>query len=103
MDGHAFVSRCPGPSAAERQGACRSANGSSCRSFDPLRRHDMAPCGVWKQTSVPADKVDEVVEGFQFDDPTKIEKVDNKDGTFDVIATFPKCADGKTTNQTSTG
>jgi len=59
----------------------------------------MAACGVWKQTSVPTDKVDEVVAGFQLDSPTKIEKIDNKDGTFDVVATFPPCTDGKTTNQ----
>ena len=61
----------------------------------------MPPCGVWKETRVPANKVDDVVAGFQLDNPTKIDKVDNGDGTFDVIATFPPCSDGSSTNQGS--
>jgi hypothetical protein len=59
----------------------------------------MAPCGVWKETNVPANKVDAVVAGFQLDNPTKIDKNDNGDATFDVIATFPPCPDGSTSNQ----
>jgi hypothetical protein len=59
----------------------------------------MPPCGVWKQTAVPAAKVDEVVAEFELDSPTKIDKVDNHNGTFDVVATFPPCADGSASNQ----
>lgn len=57
------------------------------------------PCGVWKQTGVPAADVDNVVAEFQLDNPTSIDKVDKGDGTFDVIATFPPCADGRPTDQ----
>jgi hypothetical protein len=59
----------------------------------------MQPCGVWKTTNIPAAKVDEVVAGYQLDNPTKIDKTDNHDGTFDVVATFPPCADGSASNQ----
>ena len=61
----------------------------------------MQPCGVWKTTQVPAGKVDEVVAGYQLDNPTKIDKIDNHDGTSDVVATFPPCANGSGTNQPS--
>jgi len=61
----------------------------------------MPPCGVWKQTAVPANKVDEVVAGFQLDSPTKIDKVDNHDGTFDVVATFPPCPVGSSKGTTT--
>ena len=59
----------------------------------------MPPCGVWTIKAVPAAKVDEVVAEFQADNPTNIEPVDNHNGTFDVVATFPACADGADTNQ----
>jgi hypothetical protein len=59
----------------------------------------MPPCGVWKLTAVPANKVDEVVAEFQLDNPTKIDKIDNHNGTVDVVATFPPCADGSNSNQ----
>lgn len=61
----------------------------------------MPPCGVWKETKVPASKVDGVVAGFNLDSPTKVEKTQNTDGTFDVVATFPPCADGSPSNQGS--
>ena len=41
----------------------------------------MQPCGVWKTTGVPAGKVNEVVAGYQLDNPTSIDKIDNHDGT----------------------
>ena len=59
----------------------------------------MPPCGVWKRKAVPADKVAEVVAAYQLDNPTKIDKIDNHNGTFDVVATFPPCADGSGSNQ----
>jgi hypothetical protein len=62
----------------------------------------MQPCGVWKTTQVPADKLDEVVAGYQLDNPTSVQKVANDDGTFDVVATFPPCADGAGNNQPPT-
>jgi hypothetical protein len=59
----------------------------------------MKPCGVWKTTRVPAGKLEEVVAGYQLDDPSTIDKIRNSDGTFDVVATFPPCADESPTNQ----
>jgi hypothetical protein len=61
----------------------------------------MKPCGVWKTTGIPAGKVDEVVAGYrlELDDPTKIKKTENPDGTIDVVATFPPCANGSPSNQ----
>ena len=59
----------------------------------------MDPCGVWRRKAVPANKVAEVVAAYELDNPTKIDKIDNHNGTFDVVATFPPCADGETTNQ----
>lgn len=55
----------------------------------------MPPCGVFTVSKVPAPKVDQVVADFQLDDPIKIDTVENKDGTFEVTATFPACADGR--------
>lgn len=60
----------------------------------------MPPCGVWKTTRVPAKDVDAVVAEYQLDNPTKVEKIDNHDGTFDVVATFPPCPDGKPSGTT---
>jgi len=54
----------------------------------------MPPCGVFTESNVPAAKVDQVIADFQLDSPIKIDKVDNGDGTFEVTATFPPCADG---------
>ena len=59
----------------------------------------MKPCGVWETTRVPAGKLEQVVAGYQLDDPSKIDKIQNADGTFDVVATFPPCDDGSPTNQ----
>jgi hypothetical protein len=59
----------------------------------------MQPCGVWRLNAVPADKVDQTVAEFQLDNPTNIQKIDNHNGTFDVVATFPPCADGRASNQ----
>lgn len=59
----------------------------------------MAAYGVWKQTAVPADKVDDVVAGFQLDKPVRVDTVDNGDGTFDVIATFPSAPEQDDSNR----
>jgi hypothetical protein len=60
----------------------------------------MPPCGVWRETKVPADKVDEVIAAFNLEDPNPtIKTIDNHDGTFDVVATFPDCPDGSASNQ----
>lgn len=39
--------------------------------------------------NVPANKVAAKEESFRIDGATKVEKKDNGDGTFDLIATFP--------------
>lgn len=49
----------------------------------------MPPTGVQTTRRVPADKVAEVEAGYLADNPIKVEKKENPDGTFDVIATFP--------------
>jgi hypothetical protein len=43
--------------------------------------------------------VPEVIAAFQLDSPNTIDKIDNHDGTFDVVATFPPCSDGSVSNQ----
>jgi hypothetical protein len=54
------------------------------------------PCGVWKITDVPADKVPNVIGDFNLDSPTKVEKDKQADGTWTVTATFPDCPPGHT-------
>jgi len=49
----------------------------------------MPPCGVWTIKAVPTASLDEVVAEFEADNPTKVDKIDNHNGTFDVVATFP--------------
>lgn len=49
----------------------------------------MPPTGIHASKRVRAEDVERVKAGYQLDNPTKIETIDNKDGTFDVIATFP--------------
>ncbi len=46
------------------------------------------PKGVYKTTDIPEDKLDQVVAGYQLDNPAKIEKVKQPDGNWTVIATF---------------
>ena len=55
--------------------------------------------GTWTRNAVPAAEVAEVVALDALDHPKKIDKIDNHDGTFDVVATFPPCADGRPSNQ----
>ena len=59
----------------------------------------MPPCGVWTLKAVPAGEVDQTVAEFQLDNPKKIEKKKNADGSFDIVAIFPPCADGNESNQ----
>jgi hypothetical protein len=43
--------------------------------------------------------VAEVVAAYRLDNPIRIDKIDNHNGTFDVVATFPPCTDGQASNQ----
>jgi hypothetical protein len=43
--------------------------------------------------------VAEVVAAYRLDNPIRIDKIDNHNGTFDVVATFPPCTDGQANNQ----
>ena len=65
------------------------------------------PCGVFTVTDIPPDRVDDVEAGFQLDKPTKIEKKQQQNGNWTVIATFPPCPAGeqqrKTTKFTNAG
>jgi hypothetical protein len=60
----------------------------------------MPPCGVWKDSAVPANQVNNVIAAYQADDPNvTINKVANPDGTFNITATFQPCPDGSPSNQ----
>jgi hypothetical protein len=59
----------------------------------------MPPCGIWTRKAVPTAKVAEVVAAYRLDNPIRIDKIDNHNGTFDVVATFPPCTDGQASNQ----
>lgn len=61
----------------------------------------MPPCGVWKRIAVPAANLNEVIAEFNLDNPVRVEKVQNPDGTYDVTATFPPCPDGSASNENS--
>ena len=47
------------------------------------------PSGVWKITDIPADGVDEVVANFQLDGPDSVEKTEQPNGKWTVVATYP--------------
>ncbi len=47
------------------------------------------PSGVWKITDIPADKVDEVVANFQLQSPDNVEKTEQPNGKWTVVATYP--------------
>lgn len=55
------------------------------------------PTGVYKTTEIPPDKVDDVVAGYKLDNPEKMEKVEQADGKWTVIATWPGA--GETTKK----
>ncbi len=48
------------------------------------------PSGEEKTTDVPDEKLDQVVAGYNLDNPTNIQKVKQPDGKWTVIATFPE-------------
>ena len=52
-------------------------------------------CGVWKVTDIPAGEVGGVMQNFQLDGPESVEKTEQADGKWTVIATFPPCQDGE--------
>ncbi len=47
------------------------------------------PSGVFKVTDIPEAKVAEVEALYKLDNPTTIEKKDQKNGFWTVTATFP--------------
>ncbi len=47
------------------------------------------PSGVWKITDIPADKVDMVVADFQLESPDTVEKTEQPNGKWTVVATYP--------------
>ncbi len=55
----------------------------------------MPPRGVFKITNISEDRVPVVVADFELDDPTSIEKIDQKEkndqgkNLWTVVATFP--------------
>lgn len=53
------------------------------------------PCGVWKTTDIPEDKVNEVIVGYQLDDPKSVVPIQQADGKWTVTATFPPCVPPK--------
>ena len=55
------------------------------------------PTGVYKTTDIPPDKVDDVVAGYNLDDPQKVKKVKQGNGKWTVIATWP--GEGETTEK----
>ena len=46
------------------------------------------PSGVFKIINIPADKVSTVIADYELDSPDKIEKFEQPDGLWTVIATF---------------
>jgi hypothetical protein len=55
------------------------------------------PTGVYKTTDIPPDKVKDVVAGYMLDNPEKIDEVEQTDGNWTVIATWPGA--GETTKK----
>ena len=47
------------------------------------------PSGEFRITDIPKDKVPQVVGMFKVDNPTKIEEIEQPDGKWTVVATFP--------------
>lgn len=45
--------------------------------------------GVFETKDVTDDKVDEVVAGYQLDNPIKIDKIKQPNGKWTIRATFP--------------
>lgn len=55
------------------------------------------PCGVWKTTDIPENKVDGVVAGYQLDGPQSVVTTQQPDGNWTVTATFAPCARARRT------
>ena len=47
------------------------------------------PTGIYKTTDIPENKVEDVVAGYKLDNPQKIEKIQQDNGLWTVIATWP--------------
>lgn len=53
------------------------------------------PCGIFIVTDIPADKVGEVQQNFQFDAPLTVTvSAPDANGKVSITATFPPCDDG---------
>ncbi len=46
------------------------------------------PSGVFKITDIPEDKVETVIADYQLQNPDSIEKFEQPDGKWTVVATF---------------
>lgn len=47
------------------------------------------PSGVWKITDIPADKVDMVAADYEMEGANPVEKTEQPNGKWTVVATFP--------------
>ena len=47
------------------------------------------PTGIQETVDVPDDKLDQVIAGYQLDNPIKIEKTKQPNGKWTVRAIFP--------------
>jgi hypothetical protein len=60
------------------------------------------PCGTWKITDVPADKVQQTMADFWLQDPKSVTKEEQANGMFTVTAVFEDCPEGEpNTTETS--
>jgi hypothetical protein len=55
------------------------------------------PCGVWKTTDIPEDKVNGVIAGYQLDNPQSVVPTKQADDKWTVTATFAPCVPPKAT------
>lgn|GEM_PF-4815788 len=53
------------------------------------------PCGVWKVTDIPENKVGRVMAGYRISKPNSVIKEQQPDGLWTVTATFDPCPPGQ--------
>jgi hypothetical protein len=63
--------------------------------YTSLRKVEDMPCGVYKFTDVPDDKLDELIAEIDLDPPLKIDQQKAANGTWTVTATYPPCPPGQ--------
>ena len=54
-----------------------------------------SPCGTWKVTDVPTDKVQQVMADFRLDNPKTVTKDEVSEGKWTVTAVFEDCPPGE--------